>query len=73
MSLFERFQKAGYPVQMLKIQYRMNPQVFVSLFLQLFFHFSATSGLFWRGFPEMHDFLIRFQTEKRELFGEALA
>lgn len=27
MSLFQRFQKAGYPVLMLKEQYRMHPQV----------------------------------------------
>ncbi|KAJ9548004.1 hypothetical protein OSB04_020547 [Centaurea solstitialis] len=27
MSLFERFQKAGYPVQMLKTQYRMHPEI----------------------------------------------
>ncbi|XP_058098947.1 probable helicase MAGATAMA 3 isoform X2 [Magnolia sinica] len=27
MSLFKRFQKAGYPVQMLKTQYRMHPQI----------------------------------------------
>ncbi|KAK6119170.1 hypothetical protein DH2020_047102 [Rehmannia glutinosa] len=27
MSLFKRFQKAGYPVQMLKTQYRMNPEI----------------------------------------------
>lgn len=27
MSLFKRFQRAGYPVQMLKTQYRMHPQV----------------------------------------------
>ncbi|KVI10967.1 hypothetical protein Ccrd_010619 [Cynara cardunculus var. scolymus] len=26
MSLFKRFQKAGYPVQMLKTQYRMHPE-----------------------------------------------
>ncbi|KAL8528060.1 hypothetical protein ACS0TY_005759 [Phlomoides rotata] len=26
MSLFKRFQRAGYPVQMLKTQYRMNPE-----------------------------------------------
>ncbi|KAL7592596.1 hypothetical protein Lser_V15G34181 [Lactuca serriola] len=27
MSLFKRFQKAGYPVQMLKTQYRMHPEI----------------------------------------------
>ncbi|XXG88664.1 hypothetical protein AAC387_Pa12g0854 [Persea americana] len=27
MSLFKRFQRAGYPVQMLKTQYRMHPQI----------------------------------------------
>ncbi|KAI3882740.1 hypothetical protein MKW92_002989 [Papaver armeniacum] len=27
MSLFSRFQEAGYPVQMLKTQYRMHPQI----------------------------------------------
>ncbi|KAG0597404.1 hypothetical protein M758_UG335400 [Ceratodon purpureus] len=27
MSMFKRFQKAGYPVQMLKTQYRMNPEI----------------------------------------------
>ncbi|XP_051146764.1 probable helicase MAGATAMA 3 isoform X2 [Andrographis paniculata] len=27
MSLFKRFQMAGYPVQMLKTQYRMNPEI----------------------------------------------
>ncbi|XP_047938068.1 probable helicase MAGATAMA 3 isoform X1 [Salvia hispanica] len=27
MSLFKRFQQAGYPVQMLKTQYRMNPEI----------------------------------------------
>ncbi|MCO5574144.1 hypothetical protein L7F22_027924 [Adiantum nelumboides] len=27
MSLFKRFQQAGYPVQMLKTQYRMHPQI----------------------------------------------
>ncbi|XP_006847151.2 probable helicase MAGATAMA 3 isoform X1 [Amborella trichopoda] len=27
MSLFERFQKAGYPVHMLKTQYRMHPEI----------------------------------------------
>ncbi|KAH7281053.1 hypothetical protein KP509_36G027600 [Ceratopteris richardii] len=27
MSLFKRFQKAGYPVHMLKTQYRMHPQI----------------------------------------------
>ncbi|KAH7518206.1 probable helicase MAGATAMA 3 isoform X2 [Ziziphus jujuba] len=27
MSLFERFQKAGYPVTMLKMQYRMHPEI----------------------------------------------
>ncbi|CAA0826618.1 Probable helicase MAGATAMA 3 [Striga hermonthica] len=27
MSLFKRFQRAGYPVQMLKTQYRMNPEI----------------------------------------------
>lgn len=27
MSLFKRFQRAGYPVQMLKTQYRMHPEV----------------------------------------------
>ncbi|XP_057763657.1 LOW QUALITY PROTEIN: probable helicase MAGATAMA 3 [Salvia miltiorrhiza] len=27
MSLFKRFQEAGYPVQMLKTQYRMNPEI----------------------------------------------
>lgn len=27
MSMFERFQKAGYPVTMLKTQYRMHPEV----------------------------------------------
>ncbi|KAH6772481.1 P-loop containing nucleoside triphosphate hydrolases superfamily protein [Perilla frutescens var. hirtella] len=27
MSLFERFKEAGYPVQMLKTQYRMNPEI----------------------------------------------
>ncbi|XP_008781447.2 probable helicase MAGATAMA 3 isoform X2 [Phoenix dactylifera] len=26
-SLFKRFQKAGFPVQMLKIQYRMHPEI----------------------------------------------
>lgn len=26
-SMFKRFQKAGYPVQMLKTQYRMHPEV----------------------------------------------
>ncbi|XP_049415027.1 probable helicase MAGATAMA 3 [Solanum stenotomum] len=26
-SLFERFQRAGYPVQMLKTQYRMHPEI----------------------------------------------
>lgn len=26
-SLFKRLQKSGYPVQMLKTQYRMHPQV----------------------------------------------
>lgn len=34
-SLFKRFQKAGYPVQMLKTQYRMHPEVFTSLTLNL--------------------------------------
>lgn len=32
-SLFKRFQEAGFPVQMLKIQYRMHPEV--SFFLSL--------------------------------------
>ncbi|ONI36034.1 hypothetical protein PRUPE_1G566100 [Prunus persica] len=27
MSLFERFQRAGYPVTMLKMQYRMHPEI----------------------------------------------
>ncbi|XP_019072958.1 probable helicase MAGATAMA 3 isoform X5 [Vitis vinifera] len=27
MSLFKRFQRAGYPVQMLKTQYRMHPEI----------------------------------------------
>ncbi|XP_062109924.1 probable helicase MAGATAMA 3 [Humulus lupulus] len=27
MSMFERFQKAGYPVTMLKTQYRMHPEI----------------------------------------------
>ncbi|KAM3291143.1 putative helicase MAGATAMA 3 [Capsicum chacoense] len=27
VSLFERFQRAGYPVQMLKTQYRMHPEI----------------------------------------------
>ncbi|XP_074381844.1 putative helicase MAGATAMA 3 [Apium graveolens] len=27
MSLFKRFQEAGYPVQMLKTQYRMHPEI----------------------------------------------
>ncbi|GJT59551.1 probable helicase MAGATAMA 3 [Tanacetum coccineum] len=27
MSLFKRFQKAGYPIQMLKTQYRMHPEI----------------------------------------------
>ncbi|KAK4476866.1 hypothetical protein RD792_016030 [Penstemon davidsonii] len=27
MSLFKRFQQAGYPVQMLKTQYRMHPEI----------------------------------------------
>lgn len=27
MSLFKRFQRAGYPVQMLRTQYRMNPEI----------------------------------------------
>ncbi|KAJ6420823.1 hypothetical protein OIU84_028234 [Salix udensis] len=27
-SLFERFQRAGYPVNMLKMQYRMHPELF---------------------------------------------
>jgi hypothetical protein len=34
-SLFKRFQAAGFPVQMLKIQYRMHPQVvFHSQFIE---------------------------------------
>lgn len=34
--MFKRFQKAGYPVQMLKTQYRMHPQVLMSLSSHMF-------------------------------------